>query len=332
MSGQRLKGLAAVGRYIARMLRAVAATLDPGLARSASRDETADAELEQLRLRYPDAPASWLRMVARQGGAEAMQGAGNPAPPDTVRRRNGGRPEIETTPVPAARSAEHVGGTSFHRTASTGGAKRQVTPPRTPVATPTNIRPAPAQPTATIARESTRRYVGPLFHAARIDRPDNRTTPGPTDTGLSGDLRLPGTATISPVAEGRERHERSVEFGDRRAATVGPRFTDAVTALQRPGREMEAVARPQIDSLSRTDPAEPGTAAAFVEPSECSKTRNLRLPVAVQETRRAAVEIFAESPRWPQLPDAPAQVPARDDGESWLPVEEETDRWNALPF
>lgn len=324
-------GFSALGRLLARALRAAAALFEPQAGFGDDTDALA-ATMEQLRRRYPDAPEHWLRFVAQR---QPVPERGAPV----LRKRGAGIPQPATTPPRVPDPSPGSRAASLPCTAGTAHARHGGAGTRVDARGPAPSA-IPREPSRTPAGAGVAR---PLFHSARsaphpssaggLRRAELRRVAQPRNLLLAA-RRAPMVMirwAESSRAVGRivSRRDVAAPLGDRIAT---PPVPEASIAVQRsePTRyaAIEAPARATPPSSRQAGSSAGRWPSVTTHRSTGRRILPLEAP-AVRSTRSSADE-----PPWPQLPgdQAPETNQPLPPAFGQARATEEPRPWNGLPF
>jgi hypothetical protein len=330
-------GFPALGRLLARVLRAAAARLERQSRLDKSPDPLA-ATMELLRRRYPDAPEHWLRFVAERHPAhEQAAPAIRPRAARTAQSHAATPPPVRPAPRPST-PAPPIANTS---SAPLGSGK---------VRAETRISgdiPLPKRMKHPAARVGIGR---PVFRFAQP--PPSRPTPvasapPATPNRSAMELRLSGSQRDTPVprvirwagqpASPARMHPRQPSVQASLAGAIAQsRFSHTSSPPVFDTEPDHASARLAAPSrATATTPARVGRSVAVSRSFTASADASPRFaPLNDREIPRQRPPIPAGEPPWPELPGSAAQ----DMTYARLPITdrpcttEETHPWNALPF
>lgn len=324
-------GFPALGRFLARMLRAAAAFLErPPLTENAS-DRLA-ATMELLRRRYPDAPEHWLRFVAER----------HPAPDIKVPAT---RPPSSANAAQPSAVAPRFSSVTARAAASIPPVVRASPAPASNGRLPATARSRGSVPATQEAPRVARMPVPrPLFRSAHPSRPTivaqvPPVPPGrpPSELSLSGRnstaTRVIRWAPETPRARDRpalrtvEAPSLSVIARNRFAQTVPP-----AEIRREPARALanDSGLSPAMTPASRqVEVAGPRSMA-----SAARSDATLQFMPADNSRLARGARFTAGEPPWPELPDnaAPENTHAKAPAFDSPRTTEETHPWNGLPF
>ena len=317
-------GIPALGRLLARMLRAAAALLERRPVSENASDPLA-ATMEMLRRRYPDAPEHWLRFVAeRHPAPDTAEPAARPPPATNTAQPVAVVPRFA---VGTARASTRVppGVRASHASARSGQPATHKAPPiaRMPV-------PRPLFRSAQSSRPSVAPHVPPVSPS----RP-------PTELNLDDRKRnSPAPRILRWAAETS-------------SARAIPTRQQTVESPSRSVTSRNRFAQPTPSAASRTEPARAPASAPESSPAMAPPSRQVEVPGSRATTSAAGSDatlqfvpadnsklpsrgtrFSADEPPWPELPYSAApeasnvKAPAFDSPRTT----EETYPWNGLPF